>query len=219
MKIENISRVCLTSRRTADQQGKCTVGNRMLAQIIINDENVFSLMHKILAHCTSGIRCNVLQRACLRSSSRNNNGVIHSAVSAKCFNHGRYGGTLLSNGNVDTDHILALLVDDGICCQSGLTSLTVTDDQLTLSSTNGNHGINCLDACLQRLVYALSLTDARSRALNCPVLACFYRSCTVNRLSKGIYNSPDHSLSNRNGYNLSGALYGLTFANTGIITK
>ena len=38
-------------------------------------------------------------------------------------------------------------------------------------------------------------------------------------LSKGIYNSPDHSLTNRNGYHLSGALYGLTFANTGIIPK
>ena len=30
MEIENISRICLTSRWTTDQQGKCTVGNCML---------------------------------------------------------------------------------------------------------------------------------------------------------------------------------------------
>ena len=30
MKVENISRICFTSRRTADQQGKCTVRNCML---------------------------------------------------------------------------------------------------------------------------------------------------------------------------------------------
>ena len=41
-------------------EGKCTICNRMLAQIIINDQHVLSFVHKILAHCASGIRSNIL---------------------------------------------------------------------------------------------------------------------------------------------------------------
>ena len=37
-----------------------------------------------------------------------------------------------SDGDIDADDILALLVDDGIRCNGGLAGLAVADDQLTL---------------------------------------------------------------------------------------
>ena len=83
VQIKNISRICLTSRWTTDQKRKCTVSNRMLTQIIINDEHVFSLIHKVLAHCTACIRCNILHRAGFRSRRSNYDCIVHSTVSGK----------------------------------------------------------------------------------------------------------------------------------------
>ena len=43
MQIEYVSGISLTSGGTADQQGKGTIGYRMLAQIIIDDEHILPL--------------------------------------------------------------------------------------------------------------------------------------------------------------------------------
>ena len=58
------------------------------------------------------------------------------------------GRCFLTDGNVDTVNALTLLVDDGIDRDGGLTGLTVTDDQLSLSAADRNHGVNCLDTGL-----------------------------------------------------------------------
>ena len=55
---------------------------------------------------------------------------------------GSNGTGLLTDGHIDTIDRLAclietLLVDDGINGDGGLTRLTVTDDELTLSATDG----------------------------------------------------------------------------------
>ena len=63
-----------------------------------------------------------------------------------------YGGSLLANSNVDADHVLALLVDDGIDGNSGLTGLTVANDELALATADRNHRVNCEDTGLHRLL-------------------------------------------------------------------
>lgn len=88
----------------------------------------------------------------------------------------------------------------------------VSDDQLTLSSSNRDHRVNCLDSCLERLLYGLSVADTGSRRLYGSVFTCFNRACSVNGLADGIYNAADHSLAYRNRYDLSGALYCLSLA-------
>ena len=59
---------------------------------------------------------------------------------------------LLTNGHVDTFNAGAFLVDDGVDGNSGLTGLTVTDDQLALTATDRHHGIDGLQAGLHRLI-------------------------------------------------------------------
>lgn len=62
-------------------------------------------------------------------------------------------GPLLSNGNIDAVQLLllivslveALLVDDCVDGKGGLTGLTVTNDQLTLTTTNWHKGVYSLD--------------------------------------------------------------------------
>ena len=69
----------------------------MFTQIIINNQHMFSFIHKIFTHCTAGIRCNVLKRAGFRSCSSYNDGVIHSTVFRKVFHKVCYCGTFLSD--------------------------------------------------------------------------------------------------------------------------
>ena len=164
----------------------------MLTQIIINDEYVFSLVHKVLAHCTACIRCNILHRAGFRSRRSNYDCIVHSTVSGKILYQRCYCWTFLSDCDIDTENIFSLLVNDRICCNGCLSCLTVADDQLTLSTTDRNHGVNCLDTSLQRLVYGTSLTDPRCLGLYRAKFFCVDRTCAVNRLSKSIDYSSDH---------------------------
>lgn len=73
------------------------------------------------------------------------------------------GGVLLTNGDIDTDHILAALVDNGINTNGSLTGLLIADDQLTLTLTDGDHRVDGLDTGLYRLIYRAALDNAISR--------------------------------------------------------
>ena len=80
-----------------------------------------------------------------------------------CTRHGR---VFLPNGDVDTDQIFALLVNDGVNGNGGLTGLAVADDQFALTTPDGNHAVNSFDTGLYRRIHALAGDHARGDALN-----------------------------------------------------
>ena len=53
----------------------------------------------------------------------------------------------------------SLLIDDSINGNSSFSSLTITNDQLTLAATNGDKGINGLETCLHRFVDRFTSND------------------------------------------------------------
>ena len=59
---------------------------------------------------------------------------------------------LLTNRNVDTLNAFAFLVDDGVDGYGCFTNLTVTNDQLTLTTTNRHHRVDCFQTGLHWLV-------------------------------------------------------------------
>ena len=63
-----------------------------------------------------------------------------------------YRGSLLANCDVDADHVLVLLVDDGIDSNSGLAGLAVANDEFALATADRNHGVNSDDTGLHRLL-------------------------------------------------------------------
>ena len=100
----------------------------MLGQVIVNNQNVLPLMHKIFSHGSPGIGCYVLKGRCLTGRGRHDNGIIHGIVLLKGGNQLCHGGCFLANGHIDADHILALLVQYGIHGNGGLTGLPVSND-------------------------------------------------------------------------------------------
>src|SRR5579862_886707 len=110
---------------------------------------MFSIVSEPLPHGTSSERCNILQGGCLRGSGSNDNRVLHGIIFLECFNQLRNSRTLLSDSNIDTIELLCLiaavvptlLIQNGIEGHSSLSSLTITNDQLTLTTANWYHGI------------------------------------------------------------------------------
>ena len=94
-----------------------------------------------------------MQRSGLRGGGIDNNGVLHDIVLFEGLHELSDGGMLLTNSNVDTVKLLLLifaivpplLVEDGVNSDGGLSGLMVTNDWLTLTTANGNHGVDGLD--------------------------------------------------------------------------
>ena len=162
MEVEHVTGVCLTSRGTADQQGKGTVCYRVLGQVVVDDQDVLTLFSEIFRHSAARIGCHVLQGSRFRSGSGNHDGIFHGPRAGQLVYQLYHGGIFLSDGNVDTDHVGVSLIDDGIDGNFGLTRLAVADDQLTLTATDGDHTVDCLDSRLEGNRHALPLNDTGS---------------------------------------------------------
>ncbi len=146
MQVENVAGECFTSGRTAEQQGHLPVGNSLFGQVIVNDEGVLAVVAVVFSHGAAGVGCDVLQGSGLGSCSGNDGGVFHRTVLAQGVCNQCHVGLLLADGNVEAVDVRVLLSQDGVDADSGLTGLTVTDDELALATADGGHGVNGFQA-------------------------------------------------------------------------
>ena len=177
---------------------------------------MLTAVHEELTHRTARIGCEILQRARLRSRCRNHNRVVHRTGFLKRIHKSRDRGALLADCNIDTNDILALLVQDGVERNRRLTRLTVADDQLTLSSSDRNHRVDCLDTRLHGFLDRLAIDDARCRALDRAILLTCDRARAVNRLTDCVHDAAKQSLADRNRDHAPRALNGLSLLNTDV---
>ena len=146
VEIEDITWVSLTTGRSSEQKGHLTVGDGLLGEIVIDDEGVLRVVTEVLTDGAAGVGGQELERGGVGGSGSDDDGVLHAVSRLEQAHDVGNGGSLLSNGDVDAVEGLGvvtsledgLLVDDGVDGDGGLASLSVTDDQLTLSSANGH---------------------------------------------------------------------------------
>ena len=103
------------------------------------------------------------------------------------------------------------MIDDGINGDGSLTCLTVTDDKLSLTSSDGNHRVDSFDTCLERSIYGLSCDDTGCHSLNLTIFIGFNRTLAVYWLTKSIYYTACHGVADRNLNYSARSLYGITF--------
>ena len=212
MQIEYVARISLTSWRTVKQKGKCTVSYRVLGQIIVNDQNVLALVHEEFTDRAARVRCNVLQRCRLGCGCGYDAGIIHRAVGSERLCDLCNGRTLLTDCYIDTNNAGALLIDDGVQTDRGLAGLTVTDDQLTLTAADRDHGVDRLDTGLERHINGCALDDARCGHFDRTALLGLDGALAVDRLAECVYNTSQHGFADRDLYDSLGALYRVTLA-------
>ena len=173
MQVENVTGVRFTPRRTAQKKRNCAVGLGLLRKVIENDEDVLALVHPVLANCATRVGSHVLVARGIRGRRSNDRRVLHCSGVLKSRANRSDRRALLANGDIDASNLLVdiagkpvvTLVNDRVQSDCGLTGLTVTNDELTLTTTDRNHRVDRLQAGLQWLVNRLTHHDTGSLEL------------------------------------------------------
>ncbi len=189
----------------------------MLTQIVINDQHIITVFHPFLADCTTCIRRNILQRSRFTCGGGYNGRILHGTVGTQLFYDLCYRTGLLTNGNIDAFYIVILLIDNRINGNRRFSRLAISDDQLTLTAADWNHGINDFQAGLNRLMYTFSCHNTGCHTLYRTELITFNRFSSVNCLSKCIDNTSQHTVPNGNLYDTTGTFYFIAFTDVGVI--
>lgn len=141
-------------------------------------------------------------RTSLGGGGGNDDGVLHGVVLLKSLHKLGDGGPLLADGDVDAVKLLGLvvavvpplLVEHGIEGDGSLAGLTITNDQLTLATTNRHHGVDGLKAGLYGLVDGATRQDTGSFHLGTALLGGLDRALAVDGVAERVNNTAEQSL-------------------------
>jgi len=227
VEVENVTRVSLTTGRTTKQKGHLTVSNSLLGQIVIDDQRVATVVTEPFTNGSTRERSEVLKRSSLRGSGGDNDGVLEGIVGLKGADKLSDSGTLLTDSNVDTVQLLGLiragvpvlLVKNGVESDGSLTGLTITDNQLTLTTTNRDHRVDRLDTSLHRLSDRVTGQNTGSLDLDTGTANAVKRTLTVDGVTEGIDNTTEKTGTDRNVDNGTSTLDSVTFLDQTIVTE
>ena len=110
------------------------------------------------------------------------------------------------------------MINDRIDRNRRLAGLTVPDNQLTLTTTDRNHGVDRLDAGLQRLSDGLPRIHTGSHHLDPGMMRGLDRPLAVDRLTDGIDDTTDERFADRNFRDATGTLDRVTFLDADVVT-
>ena len=125
----------------------------------------------------------------------------------------------MADGHIHAFHILALLVNDGIQGNRRLACLTVPDDEFALSSSDGHHGVNSLDSCLQRSIHGFPGDNAAGHSLNLTIFVVLHRTLAVDGLPQRVHNTSQHGVAHRDLHYPAGSLNRIAFVNVFMIAE
>jgi hypothetical protein len=139
-------------------------------------------------------RCDVLKRSGFGSGGSDDDGVFHGIVLFKGLDELGNSGSLLSDGDVDAVKLLALigslvpalLVENGIEGDGSLSGLTITNDQFTLTTANGHHGIDRLETSLDGLIDGVTGKNTGGLELGTTPLGSVEGALSINGVSESI---------------------------------
>ena len=97
------------------------------------------------------------------------------------------------------------LVDDRVEGDRALAGLAVTDDQLALAAADGGHGVDGLDAGLQRLLHRLALHDRGGLQLQGAPALGLDLAQAVERTAEGVDDAAEVAVADRDREDLAGA--------------
>src|SRR5690606_11631241 len=205
VQVEHGSGIGFAAGWTAEQQGNFPVSHGLLGQVVVYDQCRPAGIPEIFANGGACKGCIELHRGRVGGRSRNHHRIRHGAFFLQRLNHLRYGGAFLTACNVDAVNRLAFivkffLIDNRIDRYRRFTGLPVTDDQLPLAATNGDHRVDCLDPGLQRFVYGLTVNHTRRFPFEWHFKHFpFNGAFSINGLTDGINHPSQKTFSHVNG--------------------
>ena len=108
----------------------------------------------------------------------------------------------MADGDVDAVKLLGLvvgvvpplLVEDGVKSDGSLTGLTVTNDQLTLTTADGHHGVDGLKTSLYGLVDGVTGKNTGGLLLGTTLLSGLDGTLAVDGVAEGVNDTAEKSL-------------------------
>jgi hypothetical protein len=89
------------------------------------------------------------------------------------------------------------LVKHGVESDGSLSSLTITNDQLTLTTADGNHSVNGLETSLYGLVDGTTRKDTGGLELGTALLGGLDGTLSVNGVTEGVNDTTKEGLADR----------------------
>ena len=219
VEVEDVAGVGLAARRAAEQQRHLAVGLGLLGQVVVDDEGVLAVLHPVLAHGAPGVGGQVLERGRVGRTGQHHHRVLEGAVALEGGHRLGHRRLLLADGHVDALHPQALLVEDGVDGHGGLARLAVADDQLALAPADRGHGVDGLDAGLQRLAHRLALDDARGLDLEPAGRVGGDRALAVDRLAQGVDHPAEQGVAHPDREDAAGGLDQLLLLEAGVVAQ
>ena len=219
MEIEHVTGVGFAAWGTAEEERNFAVRSGVLGKIVIHAESVAGSVAEVFADGATGVGRQILHGGGIGSAGRNDDGVFHGAGVFESLHHLGNRGTLLADGDVDTNHVAALLIDDGVEGDGGFAGLAVTDDQFALAAADRNHAVDGLDTGLHGLLHGLTVDNTRRDALNGVQLHGENGALAVDGAPEGVHNTADHGFADRHGHNFTRTANFATFANLLVVTQ
>ena len=227
MEIEHITWVGLSAWWSSKKKRHLSVSDGLLGEIVIDDEGMLGVVSEVLTDGASRVWGKELKWGGIRGGGSNDASVVHGTLVSEDLDDVGNGRSLLTNGNVDAVKLLgevitsvaSLLVNDGIDGNGSLSSLSITNDELSLSSTNWHKGIDGLEAGLHGLMHGFSWDNTWSFELNSLPLNRLDWTVSINWVTKWINNSGEHAISNWDIDNGTSSLDDITLLDLSIVTK
>ena len=182
---------------------------------------MLALVHPVLADGRTGVRSQVLEAGRIRGRRGNDGRVLHRAAFFQRPAHTRDGGAFLADRDVNTAHLLCwiagfpvrALIQNRVDTYRSLACFTVADDQLPLTAADWGHGVDGLDASLQRLSNTLPLNNRRCLQLEGAAGFGDDFTAAVDGHTQRVNNASHETIAHRNREHLFGALDRLAFFN------
>jgi hypothetical protein len=194
-------------------------GNRLLGQVIVNNQCVFAAITEVFAHRATSVRREVLHGCRLRSARCNNNGVFHGAQFCELANNVRNCRSLLTDRYVNAINAFTFLINDRVNRNSCLTCLPVTNDQLTLATANWNHRINRLQTSLHWLANGLTCDNTWSNFFNEVSQLSINWTLAVDWLAQRVHNATKQLWAYWHFQNTACTFNRVAFFNVGVFTQ
>jgi len=227
VEVENVSGVGLTTGGTTQQQGHLTVGDSLLGEIVVDDEGVLAVVTEVLSHGGTGVGGEELKGGGLGGGGGHDDGVLHGVVGLEGLDELGDGGPLLANGDVDTVQLLLRvvgvvplpLVEDGVDGDGGLAGLTIANDELTLATTDGDHGVDGLETSLHGLVHRLAGNDTGGLHLDTGAALGGDGTLGVNGVAEGVHDTAEKLITDGHVDDGTGPLDDITLLDQGVGTE
>ena len=180
----------------------------MLVEVVVGDHDVPPAESKVFRHRDAGVGRQELHRRLGAGGRRDDDRVRERAVLRELLDHVLDRGLLLADRHINADDLLGilgiaaacvLLADEGVDDDRGLARLAIPNDQLTLAAPDRNHGVDGLDAGLDRLLHGLALHHVRRAPLGRHELVDRDRGEPVHRAAERVDHAADERLAHGHG--------------------